>query len=243
MKRYVGVILVLVLVCVGVFADDLRFIRDDVPNKHVVGPNGIYMMLSHYNRNISNPSVQGYECELQVFTPEFKDKIVIFPDAFVNVFIVKGDVITEIITTALTAPKVPTEGYIIVGHGRAAVGFMAEFMVGDKVTIRDYTPKFTDKEYKEFVIMPDGSEVRINGWNRARCADDIVAYNADYADRTYTNEWGFEFSVERDEIWETRAVTALDYMEIPKDGYVVSAHGSMIGQISMVYPGDFVELD
>lgn len=244
MKRLLGIFALLLVLCVLVVADDLRFIREDVPNKHVVGPGGIYMMLSYYNRNLTRDDVMGYECELSVFTPEFKDPIKLVPNAGVTIFVVRNDVITEIITLAQSAPKIPEDGYLVIGHGRASYAFMPQFAVGDKVEIRDYTPKFSsNKDYKEWVIMPNGSEEMIAGWNRGRCADEVVAYNADYADKTYTNEWGFEFSVERDEVIETRASGSLNFMPIPPNGFVISAHGVAAGSISFVYPGDFVELD
>lgn len=244
MKRIFLVVLTIVLCSMLLFAEDLRFVREDVPNKHVVGPNGIYMMLSHYNRNINRDSVQGYESELQVFTPEFKEKIIIFPNALVGIFEVKGEKIAKIHVNPGTVPNIPSDGYLIVGHGRAAVGFMNEFVEGDKVSIRDYTPQIlSSKEYKEIILMPNGTEVMINGWNRGRCADEVVAYNADYADRTYTNEWGFEFSVEKDEVYEIRPVANMDFMEIPKKGFVISAHGSLIATVSSVMEGDFIELE
>jgi len=37
MKRLLGIFALLLVLCVLVVADDLRFIREDVPNKHVVG--------------------------------------------------------------------------------------------------------------------------------------------------------------------------------------------------------------
>jgi hypothetical protein len=242
MKRFSVILLVLVLCSAMVFADDLRLVREDVPNKHLVGPHGIYMMLSHYNRNITR-EVQGYESELSVFTPEFKENILIYPNAIVGIFVVKNDTIEEILPEATTVPQIPADGYLVVGHGRAAVGFMAEFEVGDKVSLRDYTPSITAKNAKEVVIMPNGDEILIGGYDRGRCADEVVIYTSDYADRTYTNEWGIEIVVEDDEVYEIRQVGNTEYMEIPKKGFVISGHGSMIAPLSGTYEGDFIELD
>ncbi len=244
MKRLLTVIVILALCSVFVFADDLRMLREDVPNKHLVGPGGIYMMLSNYNRNIQRDVVQGYESELQVFTPEFKENIIIFPNALVGIFVVKGDKIVDIIAQASSVPAIPADGFLVVGHGRAAVGFMVQFEIGDKVTIKDYTPKIASAaKAKEVVIMPNGEEVVISGWNRGRCADEVVAYDSDYADKTYTNEWGHEFAVEGDEVIEVRAIGNKDVLEIPKKGFAISAHGTMISSVSSAMEGDLVELD
>ncbi len=244
MKRLLTVIMILALCSVLVCADDLRMLREDAPNKHLVGPGGIYMMLSHYNRNIQRNDVQGYESELQVFTPEFKENIVIFPNAIVGIFVVKGDKIVDIIAQATSVPAIPADGFLVIGHGRAAIGFMIEFELGDKVTFRDYTPKIASAaKAKEVVIMPNGEEVIINGWNRGRCADEVVAYDSDYADRTYTNEWGHELTVEGDEVIEVRAIGNKEMLEIPKKGFVISAHGTMISLVSGAMEGDLVELD
>lgn len=244
MKRLLTVIMILAVCAVFIFADDLRMLREDVPNKHLVGPDGIYMMLSHYNRNIQRNEVQGYESELQVFTPEFKENIIIFPNALVGIFVVKGDKIVDIIAQASSVPAIPADGFLVIGHGRASVGFMVQFEIGDKVTIKNYTPKIaSEAKAKEVVIMPNGEEVVINGWNRGRCADEVVAYDSDYADKTYTNEWGYEFAVEGDEVIEVRAVGNKDVLEIPKKGFVISGHGTMIALVSGAMEGDFVELD
>jgi hypothetical protein len=243
MKRFVTVLMILSLLAIGVFADDLRMVREDVPNKQVVGPDGIYMMLSNYNRNISRNDVQGYESELQVFTPEFKEDIKIFPNALVGIFVVKGDKIDSIIASATSVPEIPKDGYLIIGHGRASVGFMVQFEEGDKVSIRDYTPVTpAENKLKTIILLPNGEEVEIAGWNRGRCADEIVAYNSDYADKTYTNEWGKEIAVEDDEVIQVRAMGDTSECFIPKKGFVLSGHGIAAGLLAAM-EGDLIELD
>lgn len=240
MKRILVVVMILSLFSVMVLAEDNRFIREDLPHKQLVGPDGIYMMLTNYNRNISLRNIVGYEQELCVFTPEFKEPIKIFAGGFVTVFVVKNNVITEITSKV---PAIPEDGYLVVGHGRAAVGFMVQFKVGDKVSLRDYTPVVANNKYKEVILMPDGSEVPINGWNRGRGADEVIVFNADYADKSYSNEWGFEFAVDVDEVYEIRPIGEANPIEIPKKGFVISSHGNKNALISKVTLGDLVELD
>ena len=48
---------------------------------------------------------------------------------------------------------------------------------------------------------------------------------------------------EDDEDYEIRQVGNTEYMEIPKKGFVISGHGSMIAPLSGTYEGDFIELD
>lgn len=240
MKRFVALVMILSLFSVMVLADDFRFIREDLPHKQLVGPDGIYMMLTHYNRNITLKSMVGAEQELAVYTPEFKEPIKIFSTGFVTIFVVEDDTIKEITTKV---PDIPENGYLVVGHARASIGFMSQFQVGDKVSIRDYKPQISGNKYPKYVIMPDGSEVEITGWNRGRGANDVVIFNADYADKTYSNEWGFEFAVEYDEVIEIRPMAKKEFLPIPQDGFVVSTHGDKNALVSMVLEGDLVELD
>ncbi|HHY18999.1 MAG TPA: hypothetical protein GX522_03810, partial [Firmicutes bacterium] len=41
MKRFVALVMILSLFSVMVLADDFRFIREDLPHKQLVGPDGI----------------------------------------------------------------------------------------------------------------------------------------------------------------------------------------------------------
>jgi len=240
MKRLVVIFMVLSLFSVLAFAEDTRFVREELPNKQLVGPDGIYMMLSHYNRNVSLKSMIGYEQELAVYTSEFKDRIRVFSGAFVTVFVVKNDIIEEITSKV---PAIPEDGYLVVGHGRASVAFMVQFEVGDKVEIRDYTPQIADGKYMTLIYMPDGTDVEINGWNRGRGPDEVVVFNADYGDKTYSNEWGYEFAVDVDEVYELRTMGQKESLEIPKKGFVVSGHGNKVEMVNRVMEGDLVELD
>lgn len=241
MKRSLVLILVLSLLTVAAFAVDSRFVREDVPNKHLVGPDGVYMQLTQYNKNYSIPTIIGYEAELAVFTPEFTGPIRSVPAAFLKVFVVKNDKVDQILTSV---PKeIPEDCYLVVGHGRAGLVFMEQFVVGDSVTIRDYTPTYALDEYPKIIILPDGSELPIDGWNRGRAADEVIVYNSDFADKTYTNEWGREFSVEKDEVVELRGMGDKESLYIPEKGFVVSTHGEKASMIQNVMEWDYVELD
>lgn len=240
MKRYLILVLLVAVLAAMASAVDPRFVREDIPLKRLVGPGGIYMQLSQYNKNYSIPNIIGYEVELAVFTPEFKEKIKSVPAAFLKVFVVVDDVITEILTRV---PEIPENGYLVVGHGRAGLIFMEQFQVGDKVKIEDYTPIYDFDEYPQVVILPDGTELPINGWNRGRGPDEVIVYNADFADKTYSNEWGREFAVDRDEVIEIRTFGNTESLEIPKKGFVVSAHGDKVPLIQNVMEWDYVELD
>lgn len=244
MKRLLLTLTILVLCACFVFAEDNRFVREDVPNKHVIGPNGIYLMLSHYNRNLTRDVVQGFESELQVFTPEFKEKIKIVVNASVSIFVVKEDTIEKIIKEASAVPNIPSDGYLVIGHGRAAVGFMSQFNVGDKILVKDYTPKYTSlSKYPEVIIKANDDLVPINGWNRGRFANDIVVYNSDYGDKTYNNQFGLEIAIVDDEVYKVRGYGTEMFIEIPEKGFVISTHGTMNNLVISMVEGDFVALD
>lgn len=244
MKRLMIVFVVLLVFSVLVAAEDLRFVREDLPNKHFVGPNGIYLALSHYNKNLTRDVVQSFESELQVFTPEFKERIKILTLATVSIFVVRADVIEKIIAPASSVPEIPSDGYLVIGHGRAAVGFMSQFNVGDKVLVRDYVPKYSSiSKYPEIIISKNDDVIAIAGWNRGRCANDIVVYNSDYGDKTYNNHFGIEIAVEDDEVCEIRPYGTEAYIEIPKKGFLISTHGTMNKSVSSFLEGDFITLE
>ncbi|HOA91195.1 MAG: hypothetical protein ACOX29_10495 [Bacillota bacterium] len=240
MKRFLVAVLVVAFLALAVSAVDNRFVRDDIPLKRLVGPGGIYMQLSQYNSNYSIPSIVGYEVELAVFTPEFEDQIRTVPVAFMKVFVVIDDVITEILNRV---PKIPENGYLVVGHGRAGSVFMEQFKVGDRVKVEDYEPVYDFAEYPKFVVLPDGTKLEIDAWNRHRDTDEIIIYNTDFADRTYTNEWGIEIAVERGEVVEIRKQLNTEPLDIPRKGFVISVHGKNIPYFADIVEYDYIELE
>lgn len=242
MKRFLVVLLLLAILSMLALADDIRFVRDDVPYKQFVGPNGIYMMLSQYNRNFTHQIIQSFESELAVFTPDFKDKIRVLSSAMVSIFVVRENKIEQIINSG-TVPKIPEDGYLVVGHGRASEGFMGQFEVGDEVFIRDYTPKYQPSDHPEALFLADDSIILIDGWNRGRRANEVIAYNSDYADKTYNNQYGNEIAVVKEEIVYIRPYEDMEFTIIPSDGFVVATHGAKNVLINTLFEGDFIELE
>lgn len=239
--RLLMILLLATLFSVVLFADDTRFFRDDAPNKRFVGPNGVYMMLSQYNNNFTHEVIQSFESELAVFTPEFDGKIRTLSSARVCIFVVRDNKVTQIIKNA-GAPRIPEDGYLVVGHGRAAEAFMTQFKVGDEVFVVDYTPVFREKEYPEAAFLADDSVIPIEAWNKGRRANEVLAYNSDYADKTYNNQYGVEIVIVEDEVIHVRAYDTNEICPIPEDGFVISTHGSRNPLIIDILIGDFVEI-
>jgi len=238
--RYLtNVLLIFVLLSGVVFASEL-FYRDNLPNKHLVGPKGIYLMVSHYNQNINS---FGYESELAVYTSEFNEEIKLKPDSQNNIVLVIDDgVVLKIIKGVIQAPEIPQTGLIAIGYARAC-SFLQQFQVGDKVEIKNYQATIAKKEdAPNILILPTGEELPIGGWNRGRLADEIVLYNADFGDKTYTNEWGIEFVIEDNEVIDVREVGDKLFTEISPYGYVISAHGKMINKLAQLKDGDIVDI-
>ena len=86
------------------------------------------------------------------------------------------------------------------------------------------------------------STFRYNNTNVVRQADFIVIYNDSFGSSTRTNEYGYEFAVDKN-----GSICDSSYagnMDIPKGGFVVSAHGANISTLEKVYSyGATVELD
>ncbi len=240
MKHFAPILLILVLLSGFVGAQTKLFYRDNLPNKHLVGPNGIYLMISHYNQNIDS---FGYESELVVYTSEFKEEIKLNPASQNNtILVINNGIVVEIKKGVNFVPAIPQAGLIAIGYSRANA-FLGQFQEGDKVEIKEYHPTITKKEYaKNLLVLPSGEELPIGGWNRGRLADEIVIFNPDFGDKTYSNEWGIELIVEDNEIIGKRNLGDTNPAEIPPYGYVISAHGKMSTILAALREGDIIEM-
>ncbi|MDD4264504.1 MAG: family 10 glycosylhydrolase, partial [Firmicutes bacterium] len=178
-----------------------------------------------------------------VYTPEFEEEIILNPASQNNtVLVVDNGVVVEITKGANSAPAIPQTGLIAIGYSRANA-FLSQFQEGDKVEVKDYRPTFTKKGYaKKLLVLPSGEELPIGGWNRGRLADEIVVFNTDFGDKTYSNEWGIEFLVDNNEIIGKRNLGDTIPAEIPPYGYVISAHRKMSTKLSSLREGDIIEM-
>jgi hypothetical protein len=66
--------------------------------------------------------------------------------------------------------------------------------------------------------------IRLTGLNKARDQDDCIIYTPDFGNTTRTNQWGYEVAVSNGRI--IADASREGNMEIPRNGFVVSAHGT-----------------
>lgn len=94
-------------------------------------------------------------------------------------------------------------------------------------------PAFGLIAYNGMITM-GGKSRSVGGVDCARGENMVVIYNSAYGDRTGTNEFGMEYVVRDGKVTEI----ATGNSRIPKDGFVVSVHGSAKTAFAGVRKGD-----
>ena len=86
------------------------------------------------------------------------------------------------------------------------------------------------------------STFRYNNTNVTRQTDFIVVYNDKFGKSTLTNEYGYEFAVDKN--GSVRESSYAGNLAIPEGGYVISAHGANIATLEKAYSyGAQAEID
>lgn len=83
-----------------------------------------------------------------------------------------------------------------------------------------------------------GVRQRVGAVNAERGADMLVVYNKHFGSRTKTNEYGAEYTVRNGRV----TAVGVGNSVIPKDGYVISVHGSAAEAYRDVQVGDVAEV-
>ncbi|HEY9839897.1 MAG: phosphodiester glycosidase family protein [Candidatus Sericytochromatia bacterium] len=115
------------------------------------------------------------------------------------------------------------------GHRRTSLGITRDgsFVMG--------IPKISTGLY-----YPDTNKFqRVNGVNQARKAKQTIVYTPRFGQYTHSNKFGREVVVE-----DNRVVRyAYGNAKIPRNGFVISAHGKTASDIQQLYPrGSYIEL-
>ncbi|MCX7970332.1 MAG: phosphodiester glycosidase family protein [Negativicutes bacterium] len=99
---------------------------------------------------------------------------------------------------------------------------------------------FGQPEFSGRLRLPDGRQLAISAVNRQRGENSLVLYNHYYANRTGSNQFGVEYTIDAGGV-----VTRIDdrgNSPIPADGGVLSAHGLMAAALTGLRAGDKVSL-
>lgn len=151
-----------------------------------------------------------------------------------NIVVGKGD--------AQKGTYIPVNGFVLSATG-ALSEKVADLSVGDTITLKNVTLPTLDENYISYT-GPDGTPVKkaISGINRSRGADEVIVFTPEYGDSTNTSEWGAEITVVDGIITAITLSGTGGNAPIPDNGYVVSIHDSIDGQIAKDYghlkPGD-----
>lgn len=95
------------------------------------------------------------------------------------------------------------------------------------------TPFFGKVSYSGMVTLGDVTQP-VSGVDAERGANNLIVYNKWYGSRTRTNEYGKEYTVQNGRITHIQTGNSL----IPKDGYVISVHGTAADAFEGAQVGD-----
>lgn len=100
--------------------------------------------------------------------------------------------------------------------------------------------KIKDLQFKGGLISTAKADYPVNSINRQRMVDEIVIYTPEYGETTPTNEFGWEWIVQDNQIVGIYPDTGNS--KIPEDGYVISAHGNGVEMLTSLEIGDQVNV-
>ncbi|MDX8288994.1 family 10 glycosylhydrolase [Metabacillus indicus] len=157
--------------------------------------------------------------QLIVYTPEFGDSTL--NNQWGIEIIVENDVVTEVRDAGKGADaKIPSDGYVLSGHGEARTWLLANVKLGERTEIlydviseprKESTTAFNKLNPQAPFEFPGG-----------RGADELIVYTKDYGyETTGTNQYGAEVIVRNGIVVEMSGSNS----PIPDDGFVLSGHG------------------
>ncbi|NLJ75120.1 MAG: phosphodiester glycosidase family protein [Firmicutes bacterium] len=109
---------------------------------------------------------------------------------------------------------------------RTAIGLGSQIVMMDSVG------------FQGEIGLPDGSRASITGMNRPRLENDLILYTSHYGETTKTNVYGLDVSVVDGVV---QSIQAGD-VQIPRDGLVLSGHGTAKQILSQLEVGDRIDL-
>ncbi len=101
--------------------------------------------------------------------------------------------------------------------------------------------KIKDLQFKGGLISTDKTDYPVNGINRQRMMDEIIIYTPESGETTHTNEFGWEWVVQDNEIIDIYPDTGNSI--IPQEGYIISANGNSIEMLTSLQIGDQVNVE
>lgn len=162
--------------------------------------------------------------------------------------VVENDVVTKIFkqgeveTVAGAGANIPSNGFVISAHGTKIDTALKAIAIGDTIKLNPGPEPIT---YPMAFTVNGGAQNEINKMNTTRSADSLVLFTYVYGAKTGTNPWGLEVIVDKDNtVIGKRAKGSGDDTgsEIPKYGYVLSAHGTKEALLTTIQVGDKIEL-
>ena len=119
---------------------------------------------------------------------------------------------------------IPTEGYVLSGHGDARAWLLAHATLGATVSrssISEVPPETT-------VVSANSASYVLAGTDVWRSTDQLVRYTTATAPGFPPNQWGADASVVGGKVTEVRdrQSTGLGPLAIPSGGFVLSGHGA-----------------
>ncbi len=88
-------------------------------------------------------------------------------------------------------------------------------------------------------VMLNGKYYSLSGFNCSRYSDELVLYSPAFGQHTRTNQWGYEVVIKDGQVIKTQSGNSV----IPKDGFVLSAHGMYKSLLTGLKVGDRVEIN
>ncbi len=115
------------------------------------------------------------------------------------------------------------------------------YFIRSAIGIREDGTTIFGRQTWRGVLQFNGNEVVVDGVDCERPENGVIVYNGWYAQQTGTNNFGVELVVRGDEVVEINRDAGNSW--IPRDGYVISAHGTAAENFAAVYVGDKISFD
>ena len=115
------------------------------------------------------------------------------------------------------------------------------YFIRSAIGIREDGTTIFGRQTWRGVLQFNGNEVIVDGVDCERPENGVIVYNGHYGAQTGTNNFGMELVVVDGQVVEIYRDAGNSW--IPRDGYVISAHGEAVEYFSTVYVGDTISFD